>query len=250
MNGVKPFILTKRHEEILKAIHFYRYMTAQDAARLFYSPSSLTHVREILASLSATQYLYRFQMPHSRQGNTEKIYTLASRGRDYLARETGVSPDWYFRPSKIKNLGYGQIIHNLALTRFCVAAAAWAAKQPDFKLTQTRICYELARTPATVEISKEGKTGTFKVIPDAWLLFERLKEGAHEHYFPVLLEIDRGMEYQHKFKQHLRSRIEFIKKGGAYSKLFGHEAVMIAYATTGETAGYRETRCRAMCAWT
>jgi hypothetical protein len=88
------------------------------------------------------------------------------------------------------------------------------------------------------------------VIPDAWLYFERLKNGEHEDYFPLLLEIDRGMEYQHKFKHHLRSRIEFIKKGGAYSKLFGHEAVIIAYATTGETAEYRETRRRAMCAWT
>jgi hypothetical protein len=52
------------------------------------------------------------------------------------------------------------------------------------------------------------------------------------------------------FKRHVRSRIEFIKKGGAYNKQFGVEAVTIAYATTGEIPGYREARCRTMCAWT
>jgi hypothetical protein len=235
---VKPFILTRRYEEILKAIHFYRYMTAQDAARLLFSPSSLTHVREILASLAANQYLYRFQMPHTTQGNTEKIYTLGSRGRDYLIREAGLAVDWWFRPARIKHLGYTQIIHNLTLTRFLVAAAAWAARRTDFKLIQTRICYELVKIPGV------------KVVPDAWLLFEKLKNGAHEHYYPVLLEIDRGVENQHKFKQHVSSRIEFIRKGGAYNKQFGMEAVTIAYATTGEIAGYREARRRTMCAWT
>lgn len=45
------------------------------------------------------------------------------------------------------------------------------------------------------------------------------------------------------------ARIEFIASG-AYQKMFETEAVMIAYATTGETPAYRETRRRTMCAWT
>jgi hypothetical protein len=222
-------------EEILKAIYFYRYMPAQDVARLLFSPSSLTHVREILASLFAAKYLYRFQLPHAGSGNTEMIYTLASRGRGFLVSE-GLEADWWFRPYKVKSLSFGQVVHDLALTRFCVAASAWAAKQPDFNLVQTRICYELART--------------LKVVPDAWLLFERLKGGVHDTYFPVLLEIDHGTEYSKRFVRHLQSRIEFIKKGGAYSKAFGHEAVTIAYVTTSEIAEYRDTRRRAMCTWT
>jgi hypothetical protein len=139
--------------------------------------------------------------------------------------------------------------HNLALTRVLVAAHAWAAQHPDFSLTQTRICYELARTPAKVSLTKEGQAESLKVIPDAWLLFEP-KGGEHEHGNPVLLELDRGMEYGEKFKRHVRSRLEFIKKGGAYSKLFGTEAVVIAYLTTGELPQYREARRKAMCNWT
>lgn len=48
----------------------------------------------------------------------------------------------------------------------------------------------------------------------------------------------------------MASRIAYVKKGGAYSSLFGTDAVTIAYATTGERADYRETRRRAMCEWT
>jgi hypothetical protein len=145
--------------------------------------------------------------------------------------------NWWFRPYKINDLSYNQIVHDLALTRFCVAASSWAAKQSAFKLVQTRTDYELSKTSS-------------KVVPDAWLLFERLKNGAHDTYFPVLLEVDRGTEHSKKFIQHLRTRLEFVKKGGEYSRLFGQEAVMIAYVTVSETAEHRETRRRAMCAWT
>jgi hypothetical protein len=63
------------------------------------------------------------------------------------------------------------------------------------------------------------------------------------------LEIDRGTEYQQKFKQHVRARIEFIRSG-KYIELFGTEAVTVAYLTTGERPEYRETRRKAMCGWT
>lgn len=252
----KPFILTPRHEEILKTIHFYRYMTAMDVTRRLYSPASLTYVRSLLSSLAggkdfAThQYLYRFQLPSTSAGGKEKIYTLGSRGRDFLARELGLPVDWYFRPQKLQHFSHSHLHHQLLLTRFLVAAQTWSDQQPAFKLTQTRLCYELAKTPATVTITHTGKTESLKVIPDAWLLFEQRQDGLLTHAFPLLLEIDRGTEYQQKFKQHIRARLEFIKQGGGYSQLFATGAVTIAYATTGQTPEYRDSRRRALCAWT
>ena len=80
-------------------------------------------------------------------------------------------------------------------------------------------------------------------------MFERVHDGKHEKWLPVLLEIDRGTQDQGKFRERVESRIEFIRSG-AYRELFETEAVTIAYATTGETPEYRETRRRAMCAWT
>jgi hypothetical protein len=122
---------------------------------------------------------------------------------------------------------------------------------PYFKTTILS-WFHLAREAATVEVSKETlpagkqrKTENLKVIPDAWVEFER-NDGKK---YPILLELDRGMEYSRKFKRHVRSRIEFIRSG-AYKKMFQTEAVLIAYLTTGERPEYRETRRTAMCAYT
>jgi hypothetical protein len=75
----------------------------------------------------------------------------------------------------------------------------------------------MERAPGKVDVVKDGKQTVVKVIPDAWILFENTK--AHLRT-PVLLEIDRGSAYREKFKEHVRSRIEFIKSG-AYGQMFG-----------------------------
>src|SRR5712691_7997222 len=81
-NRSTEVILTKRHEEMLQSIHQMRYVTAWDITRLFYTPTSINHVREMLSLLSGKKdyadrhYLYRFPLPNTRIGGTEKIYTL------------------------------------------------------------------------------------------------------------------------------------------------------------------------------
>src|SRR3954465_11824267 len=172
----KPLLLTPRMEEILKVMHLYRYMTAVDVAYRVFKPGSLTHVREILSALSGgadyieRQYLYRFQLPG--EGNPERVYTLGSRGRDYLARDLGLPVTWYFRPHKVKHLSHAHVVHSLLLTRFLVAAEWWGRSQPDIRLSAVRTSYELAEKPGRVRIAGEdGRTELVKVIPDAWLSF-------------------------------------------------------------------------------
>ena len=166
-------MITPQIEEILKAVHFYRYVTAVDMAHLLYSPTSLTYVRERLSELAGgadfvtNQYLYRFRLPSITAGNSQRVFTLGSRGRDYLARELGLPAEWYFRPDKVKNMGYNQMLHNVILTRFLVAAKAWCAAHPEYELARLRICYELAEKPATVTITQDGQRRALKVIPDA-----------------------------------------------------------------------------------
>jgi hypothetical protein len=81
--AIKPLILSKGTERLIRAINFYRFMGALDCAHLLYSPSSLTYVRSLLSSLSrgedfkTAQYLYRFPLPNTSSGNTIKTYTLA-----------------------------------------------------------------------------------------------------------------------------------------------------------------------------
>ena len=248
----QPQLVTPQIEEILKAVHFYRYVTALDITHLFYSPTVLPYVRQRLTHLAGgrdfagNQFLYRFPLPSTSAGNPQRVYTLGSRGRAYLLDELGLPVEWYYRPHKVRDMGYSQMLHNIILTKVLVAAQKWSGKHNNFDLLQTRISYELAERPSILTIAHAGETITLKVIPDAWLLFNRLSDGER---FPILLEIDRGTQYQKAFKNHVRSRIEYLRCG-AYRETFGTEAVIIAYATTGATQAMRETRCKTLCLWT
>lgn len=82
-----------------------------------------------------------------------------------------------------------------------------------------------------------------KVIPDAWILF--VQKGVRS---PVLLEIDAGSSYQRRFKEHIKSRIEFVRSG-EYQKMFNSKGCLIAYVTTGELPQYRDSRRSTMCRW-
>jgi hypothetical protein len=233
-----PLILTPRDEEILKALHTYRYMTAKDVAYHLLKPQSAPYFRRLLMRLAGEDfhthtYVCSFPLPKVGMGRPEKIFTLGAKGRDFLAREENLPSDWYFRPSKLKHLGFSHLTHALLQTRMVVAAQYWSRHQATYTLTHARLSYELARDL------------DLNIIPDAWLVFERTDGDT----FPILLEIDRGMEYQQKFKAHVKARIEFIRSG-QYAKLFGMQAVMIAYVTTGLTPEYRESRRKAMCQWT
>jgi hypothetical protein len=248
----KPFVLGKRGEEIVQAMRFCRYMTALDVCYLMYSPNALTHARAVLADLCGgadfveNQYLYRFRLPDVALGN-QKVYTLGSRGRDFLESELGMSSSWYFRPEKVRHLSYGQVMHSLALTRFLVAARRFAGlSSGEFKIGEMRICYDLAVEAGSASVGVGEKVEA--VVPDAWMTIEWQRAGRRVT-FPVLVEIDRGTMFKQRFKKHVRARIEFVR-GGEYERVFGTKAAMIVYAVTGERLEQRETRRRALCEWT
>jgi hypothetical protein len=251
---LKPLVMTKKFEDILKAVNFYRYMTALDVAQLLYSPSAIVRVRSRLTKLSggdfvSGEYLYRLRLPDVPRGNPERIYTLGVKGRNYLANVSGVSVSWYFRPERQKHLGFAMLMHDLCLTRFLVAAHRFASVSPDFELSSARICYELGAAPFEVELEVKGKKEKISVVPDGWVMFDKLREGRHLHWFPVLVEIDRGTMYRERIKRHIRARVAFIESG-EYERIFGTRAVVVAYATTGASGELSEARRRALCEWT
>ena len=89
-----------------------------------------------------------------------------------------------------------------------------------------------------------ARESELKVIPDVWLVFENQKGEKYQ----ILLELDRGMEFQAKFKSHVKARLEFLDSG-AYVEVFGIEAVILAYLTTGQRPEYRESRREAIIRW-
>jgi len=249
MKGKSPVVLSPRAVDILKAIYFYRYMGALDVCYRLYTPGALTRVRAILSRLCGgddhadRHYLYRFRLEG--EGNAERVYTLGSRGRDFLATELGLPVSWYFRPQKVKHFSHAHVVHSLLLTRVMVAAEFWARSQQEIKLADRRISYELAVNPPIVEIEEAGVRKPVKVIPDAWLLFSRQDGGRAS----LLLEVDRGREYQTAFKTHVSARIEFLASE-LYTQVFGTRGVKIAYLTTGARPEYRDSRLAAMCRYT
>ena len=248
---MKPKSTTKAHallpvtpteEEILRTMSTYRYMTALDVAHCLFSAKSLTHVRSILSRLSGgkdyqeRQCLYRFPLPSAKAGNRERIFTLGASGRE-VVEGLGIPVEWYYRPSKTGRLSGSHLAHQLLLTRFVLCACRFTNQHPEYSLVEVQLCYTLEKLVP--------KRGGETVVPDAWLHFAR-DDGRK---FPVLVEIDRGTEYQERFKNHVRARIEFIRSGD-YARVFGTPAVIIAYATTGQVPEYAETRRKTMCAWT
>jgi Replication-relaxation len=227
-------ILTPRDEEMLRALYDYRYMSARDMAYLLFSPRVLNYVRGRMVRLAGGEdfatnsYLLRFQLPTT-TNKGEKIFTLGSKGRDFL-QQTGLPVDWYFRPSKPKHFGFSHLTHALLQTRIVVAASYFSRQQQQFKLTQSRLSYDLSRIPA------------LSVIPDAWLVFE------NQQKYQILLECDRGTQYQVAFKRHIKDRIAFIESG-EYVKFFGIKAVMVAYVTTGPRPEYRDSRVATLRRW-
>ena len=243
--------LSPREEEILKAVYEYRFATAQDITHLLLSKGSLTYTRGLMAALSGgrdyqeRQYLFRFPLPSPSAWSRERIYTLGASGREFLA-SMGLSVDWYYRPSTTGRLNRSHLLHQLLLTRFVCGAYSWTRHHTDYALVDSRLCYGLARHPVLAQEKQEESATSLAAIPDAWLLFQRLSDGAH---FPVLLEVDRGTEYQERFKDHVKARLEFINSGD-YAKVFQTPAVIIAYATTGQIAEHRATRVKTMATWT
>src|SRR5690242_2345778 len=132
--------LSRRDEEILKTAHVYRFLTARDIAARLFSPRSETYVRKLLLPLCGgadameDHYLYRFPLPHVGPGNSERVFTLGSRGREFLASEVGWPVPWYFRPQKVKNASFASLMHSLLLTRILVAAEHFARHCPTYQL--------------------------------------------------------------------------------------------------------------------
>ena len=60
-------------------IYYYRFATALDVTQAFYSLASLPFVRSRLSALAGgddgvnNQYLYRFSLPKTGKGNSERV---------------------------------------------------------------------------------------------------------------------------------------------------------------------------------
>jgi hypothetical protein len=242
----KPVIIPSRDEEILRVIYQYRYMTALDVAWLLFKPTSHTRTGNPLVPCRWRRFKHSILSLSVRVtgGRQCPADLYAWRQRPQIPVRRGLPDHLVLSAYKFGRLTHSHLFHSCLLTRCVVAAHVWARKQSEFHLIQVRFGHALSAAPGRRVGNGEAKTAP--VIPDAWLLFERVSNG---NQLPVMLELDRGREQQKRFKDHIRSRIKFIEDG-SYTRLFGSRSVGIYYATTGEIPAYRDTRCQTMRRWT
>jgi hypothetical protein len=242
--------LTWRQEEILRAIATLHFATRLDIAHLpACAGLSDSQLRKILAALSGgdnqpNQYLCRFSRPQITRGALEKVYTLGALGRGYLFRELGEPVHWWYSPAKASAHSFSYCLHQLTLTRLVCAAQHWVRQQTEYRLTHSLLSYALAHIAPSVTIQRAQEQIPLTVVPDALLCFERKDEK-----YPLLIEIDRGTEYQERFKTHVKARIQLIRSG-AHKHYLGINALCVAYIATGLTPAYCESRLEAIRAWT
>jgi hypothetical protein len=241
----KPIILNSNEERILQAVHDMECLTLDDIIYLLFPNGSRSHVGAIMRKLSDgrdyddQQFLYRFPVPTAKKGTKERVYCLGARARKVLTIEDA------YRPTKFRYLSYSPILHDLMLSRFLIVASTYFTSQTDYKLLETRTCYQLARNPPRIPLNTNGQKSTIAVIPDAFLDIEQVKDGIA---YPLWLEIDRGTENRQKFQQLVRNRLAVVKSP-QYEKMFNTKAVLFCYVTTG-TPKQADLRLQNMVRWT
>ena len=243
-------ILNDKEELILDLLRVVGYAALEDIHYVRFRDKSPASVRAILAKLSGGQdyaegaLLYRFPVPSTAKGTKPRAYALGPKAGELKAGEG------YYRPSKARNLSYYQTSHNLSLSRFICSALLWEQTDPQVRLADIRMCYELARELRKVAAENAGQPAPVLVVPDAWVNVELLeaKTGVHKTYLPIWLEIDNSSMYRLRFQQHVEDRIEYIRSE-KYAHFFGDDAVRIAYATIASDER-RHSRLSAMRRWT
>jgi Replication-relaxation len=242
----KPLILNSKEERILQVVHDYECVTLEEINHLLFAKGSRTHVGAILRKLSGgrdyddQQFLYRFPLPIAAKGTKARVYCLGVKAWEVLAIEDA------YRPAKFRHLAYSPILHDLILSRFLTVATTYFAVQSDYKLLETRTCYELTSQPPRLCVNQNGQKATIAVIPDAWLDVERVSDGKA---YPLWVEIDRGTENRRKFQQLVRNRLALVNSP-QYEQLFHTTAVRFCYVTTGATPELGDIRLHNMLRWT
>ena len=224
---------------------------AEDIHYVLFRDKSLAYVRAILAKLCDGQdfakaaFLYRYPVPSTAVGTKTRAYAMGPKAAEIKAF-TGS-----YRPSKARNLSYNVTSHNLSLTRFLCSALVMCETQPQVRLADIRLCYELARELRKAAAEDNGQPQPVLVVPDAWVNFELVdtETGEHQTYLPTWIEIDNCSMYRLRFQQHIEDRIEFTRSD-KYADFFGADAVRIAYATISNRDEPRSNRLPAMIRWT
>src|SRR3989442_11900448 len=226
------FALDGVDDKYLQAFGRLHYLTAKQVTTLLYKPGSLTTVQARLKRLSDNGYLLSLALPTIR-AKSAYVYTLANRGREYLA-ELGIQPpNSSFRPAKEQEKGYQFFNHTLAVNDFLIAGMVLCRLVPEVRLEEVQHDLSLKHNPPLLVVgnAKKGATKT-PLVPDGWLDFRVKREAKDsEARSGIWLELDRGTMDVKPVKQKVRDLVSLYEQAG-YKDRFGTRSAIFAFATT------------------
>ncbi|MFD8750189.1 replication-relaxation family protein [Kitasatospora sp. NPDC059577] len=211
----------------MRAINSFQYMTAAQVGRLFYPSQhdNNRYAQRRLRRLAEESYLLRLrELPTPRLGSAPLVFTLADKGRRFLAARGVPLVSSYYRPSEELAKAWDNpfMEHTLAAIDVLVAAALLCR---EHQVTMPRLLNERQLKRSTIRVQPAGQPDSrpVSVIPDAWF---QLQSTADESPISIALELDRGTEAQ----QHWRRKVASLSAWatGPYRRAFDTDNITIA----------------------
>ncbi len=224
----KPFVINAKDDKILKAVYFYRGLTAEQIACLFFKFSSLTYVRDRLAHLTEHKYLHRYRYPTLSLGVSAWVYELGTLGIKYLRRLEDFDVADRFRGAEDEERGYGNVKHLLTLNDFLIAGEKLPQLLPSINLTYRLHDWMLHQEPLKAKIGREEVS----IIPDGFLHCH-VTHGVTTYSMPIWVEMDMGSEFGKKMREKLTGILTIVHNL-AYKELFTVEDITVAFVTLDE----------------
>lgn len=216
-------VLSERDDLLVRAVYDLHFATAEQMARLYFSRSSLNHVREIMKNLADAGYLQRLKLPTSQDGVKPFVYTLARAGVRYL-KAAGYTEFARVSPSEHVEHSYLFLEHTLGVNDIIIAAKLLTDQLPRYQLADFLHERVLKRRPVQVTTAQDG---VISIVPDLWLDMHI----AQTSRASIALEYDRSTVSPNAWRRKIRGLLVFAE--GAYQDAYGSDCITIAIATTG-----------------
>ncbi len=235
----KPYTLTPVDSDILNAVWFHHFITAEQLLRhRDRSINGLPKMQEKLKLLYEHKYLDRFYQPrYEPHGSLPFVYLLASKGIKYLTDSFGIAAHSYYRPSDNYKRSPLDVPHDLALNEVFIAARHLEKYEPHISVAEVRHEWMLRQEIYKVSLYRDTQTQQVREVvrftPDGWLDF-RITTGNQTQQACILVELDMATHQKPRFQKKIASYIAFINEG-LYEQHFQTTSVVIAFVTpTGE----------------
>ena len=234
----KPYTLTPVDSEVLQAVWFHHFITAEQLLRhRDRSINGLAKMQEKLKVLYEQKYVDRFYQPrYEPHGSLPYVYLLASKGIKYLNEYCGTPAHVYYRPSNNLKRSPLDVPHDVALNEVFIAARHLEKQEPRVSLFEARHEWMLRQEIYQVTLYRTTQTHLVReevrFTPDGFLDFRIT--GNPPQQACILLEMDMDTHQKPRFQKKIASYAAFINSG-LYEQQFQTTSVVIAFVTpTGE----------------